>query len=419
MKIKNIITVCLMCCGFAVAFTSCSKNEEAFFTATEYDAPRILNRDLPDKFAGGVPQVYRTINRDETFTLTIQVTPANYTTVTWLIDGELKGEGTEFTSPLLTAGTHLLSIVATTTMGLSTSRTFYIIVNPLENDPTSTSTEVSERLLTPGAPAKLSGEHLDGIKKVSVNGQQVDAVYNAADGCIEYTVPAGLTDGTYSINFIDASGQEFGAGRVTVVTKPTANTYSFTGKEAGGVLTIEGSFLNKVNAIYINGQSCEITAKSDDKLTVQTPAMAIGSYVLTGTTESGEALQFYNNSELLNCLVDAANFKVTQETTLLEGNYEINWDAAICHLTPAQLSEVPVGSTILIYYEVPEAEYHNLRIVTNWWNDVPGGAQIDVTADTPNPYELTYTQEFKDLVMEQEGMSCVGFGYTVKSITYK
>jgi hypothetical protein len=73
----------------------------------------------------------------------------------------------------------------------------------------------------------------------------------------------------------------------------------------------------------------------------------------------------------------------------------------------------------LIYYEVPEAEYHNLRIVTNWWNDVPGGAQIDVTADTPNPYELTYTQEFKDLVMEQEGMSCVGFGYTVKSITYK
>ena len=117
--------------------------------------------------------------------------------------------------------------------------------------------------------------------------------------------------------------------------------------------------------------------------------------------------------------MDAANFKVTQETTLLEGNYEINWDAAICHLTPAQLSEVPVGSTILIYYEVPEAEYHNLRIVTNWWNDVPGGAQIDVTADTPNPYELTYTQEFKDLVMEQEGMSCVGFGYTVKSITYK
>ena len=168
MKIKNIITVCLMCCGFAVAFTSCSKNEEAFFTATEYDAPRILNRDLPDKFAGGVPQVYRTINRDETFTLTIQVTPANYTTVTWLIDGKLKGAGTEFTSPLLTAGTHLLSIVATTTMGLSTSRTFYIIVNPLENDPTSTSTEVSERLLTPGAPAKLSGEHLGGIKRIAV-----------------------------------------------------------------------------------------------------------------------------------------------------------------------------------------------------------------------------------------------------------
>ena len=48
-----------------------------------------------------------------------------------------------------------------------------------------------------------------------------------------------------------------------------------------------------------------------------------------------------------------------------------------------------------------------------------GTAQIDVKDDTPNPYELQYTQEFKNMVMEQGGMSCVGFGYTVKRISYK
>jgi hypothetical protein len=104
---------------------------------------------------------------------------------------------------------------------------------------------------------------------------------------------------------------------------------------------------------------------------------------------------------------------------LLEGIFVIDWDAAICHLNPEAFNDIPVGAVLKIYYEVPDAEYHNLRIITNWWNDVPGGAQIDVTADTPNPFTLTFTNEFKDMVTSQEGMSCVGFGYTVTRITYE
>lgn len=419
MKINKIATVCLLCCGFMVAFTSCSKDEETFFSASADDAPRILNRDFPDKFAGGIPQTIRNINRNETFTLTVQVTPAEHTTVSWLIDGVQMGQGTTFTSPLLLAGKRVLQIVATTNKGLSTSRTFYVMVNPLAGDPVATSAAVSERLVKAGAPAKLSGDNLANITKISINGQETPATFNANDNCLEYTVPAGLADGTYSISMIDNAGQEFGADKITVITNPTANKSSFTGKENGGSLTIEGTSLDKVASITINGQNCEITAKSNDKLTVTTPAMALGDYVLTGTTESGAPLQFYKNDEVLNYLVTRAQFSITQETILKEGSFVIDWDAKICHLTPDELADVPVGSTILIYYDVPDAEYHNLRIVTDWWNDVPGGKQIDITADTPNPFELTFTSEFKEMVSTQNGMSCVGFGYTVKRISYK
>ena len=48
MTIKNMIMAGLVCCGFAAAFTSCSKDEESFYTVSEYDSPRILNTDFPD-----------------------------------------------------------------------------------------------------------------------------------------------------------------------------------------------------------------------------------------------------------------------------------------------------------------------------------------------------------------------------------
>ena len=53
MKLKNIFIACLA----GIAFTSCSNDEEAFYTVSENDAPRILNTDFPD---GGF-----SINRNE------------------------------------------------------------------------------------------------------------------------------------------------------------------------------------------------------------------------------------------------------------------------------------------------------------------------------------------------------------------
>ena len=115
MKIKNILTACLVCCGFAAALTSCSSDDDPFFTAGEDDAPRILNTDIPEG-TGGVPGVLNTIERTTNFTFEVIVTPVDNTTVKWYIDDELVAEGLKIDIPLL-AGTHTLKIVATTTNG--------------------------------------------------------------------------------------------------------------------------------------------------------------------------------------------------------------------------------------------------------------------------------------------------------------
>ena len=62
----------------SVALISCTQKEEPFFTATENDAPRILNTDIPD-WDKGQPQTLLTISRDQNFEFEIIVTPATFT----------------------------------------------------------------------------------------------------------------------------------------------------------------------------------------------------------------------------------------------------------------------------------------------------------------------------------------------------
>ena len=120
---KNIfkyLAACFVCCGLSVAFTSCSSDEDPFFSASEDDYPRIINTDLPEG-KGGEPAALPSIERTTNFTCEVIVTPVHYTTVTWFVDDEQVGEGLKIDVPVL-AGDHLVKVVATTTKGLSTYR---------------------------------------------------------------------------------------------------------------------------------------------------------------------------------------------------------------------------------------------------------------------------------------------------------
>ena len=85
-KVAKALTM-LLAVGFtltaATTLTSCSTDDDPYFTVTEDDSPRILNTDLADV----------KIDRKTNFKLEIKVTPVHYTTVTWLLDGTQIFEG--------------------------------------------------------------------------------------------------------------------------------------------------------------------------------------------------------------------------------------------------------------------------------------------------------------------------------------
>lgn len=119
-SILAIIMVSLLC-------FSCSE-DDPFFTATKDDAPRILNTDIPE-WRDGQPQTLQTVDFGDSLRFKVIATPRDYTTISWYIDDELVFEGDSIVYPI-SEGKHLCKIVATTTQGLSTSRTFYVIGNP-------------------------------------------------------------------------------------------------------------------------------------------------------------------------------------------------------------------------------------------------------------------------------------------------
>lgn len=92
-------------------------------------------------------------------------------------------------------------------------------------------------------------------------------------------------------------------------------------------------------------------------------------------------------------------------------------------VSAADMANVPVGATIRLVYEMADMPdgYHALRITTPWWGDNAENqivAQFDLTADTANPYDFTYTEANKAIVDERGGMLLVGYGYKLTKVTF-
>ena len=112
------------------------------------------------------------------------------------------------------------------------------------------------------------------------------------------------------------------------------------------------------------------------------------------------------------------------EKNLWEGSTDINWGASNVLLSPEVMAAVAVGTTIRLYYEIVDMPdgYHAMRITTNYWGDNAEDqvvAQFDLTEETPNPFEFTYTAANKEIVDSREGMLIVGYGYKLTRITYE
>lgn len=256
----------LLAVGFALAGTStlssCSSDDEPYFTASEDDNPRILNTDLADS----------KIDRKTNYKLEIKVTPVHYTTVTWLLDGTKIAEGTTIDQPL-PIGNHELKIVATTTKGKSTSRTLKVTVTPAADDP-ALGTNASELWVAPGAETTIHKcKNLGIVAKVMVGGKDVAFEVLEEGTALKLTAPTGLENGDYDITLVDGEGNQFPGGTIKVTTepRPSMETTLWEGEFAVTWDTpfkdLKDTFLSKVKAgtilrVYVDGKGKGTAATS-------------------------------------------------------------------------------------------------------------------------------------------------------------
>ena len=256
----------LLAVGFALAGTStlssCSSDDEPYFTVSEDDNPRILNTDLADS----------KIDRKTNYKLEIKVTPVHYTTVTWLLDDTQIAEGTTI-DQTLPVGNHTLKIVATTTKGKSTSRTLNVTVTPAADDP-ALGTNAVELWVAPGAETTIHKcKNLGTVTKVMVGGKEVAFKVLEEGTALKLTAPTGLENGNYDITLVDGEGNQFSGGIIKVTTepRPSMETTLWEGEFAVTWDTpfkdLKDTFLSKVKAgtilrVYVDGNGQGTAATS-------------------------------------------------------------------------------------------------------------------------------------------------------------
>ena len=415
---KKIYHILLIMLAMSFGLIACTE-ETPFSTATENDDPRILDPLFPDRVNGELP-VVSNISRDANFSMTLTVPPADYTTVTWFIDGEEIQTGKEI-DLALKAGTYHLKVTATTSIGKSTYREGLIQVNPLADDPWAT--EIGfERIITTGAKAQLYGNNLDKVNSIVIGGKTAtDIAYteNGENSYIEYTVPEGLADGTYRIILVDNGGNEYGGNKVTV----TSDALITAGSErttANSEWVMTGINLNQIESFTFGGQTVSsFIRQSETEIAFTCPSLEDGEYTLTGRTTSGKEVMFYTTAGNIT----EQTVVVSSERVLWEGHHYVSWDLPDDNpnktfnlIGKDVFASIKAGAVLSIYYSVNSAdEYHQLRTTTGWWNDLPGTAVIEFQEDGVKQIQLT--QEVLDKIQTEDGFLCIGHGYYVDRIS--
>ena len=275
--LKAMMMLFAMSFAFAgtATLSSCSSDDDPFFTVSEDDNPRILNTNLADQ----------QLDRKTKLNLEIKVTPVHYTTVTWLLDGTQIYEGTTI-DQTLPLGNHELKIVATTTKNKSTSRTLKVTVIPAADDP-ALGTNAIELWVAPGAETTIHNcKNLGTVTKVMVGGKEVAFEVLEEGTSLKLTAPTGLENGDYDITLVDGEGNQFPCGTIKVTTeprpsidpRPSMETTLWEGEFAVTWGTpfeaLKETFLSKVKAgtilrVYVDGkgQGTATTASWNNILT--------------------------------------------------------------------------------------------------------------------------------------------------------
>ena len=411
MKTKNILL--LITLAAATILTGC-QTEAPFDTQSPNDAPIILT---PYNESGTGTFTYDLLNPDTPLYDSVTVTPSAYTTINWYLDQYLVYTGTKIDMSF-PAGTYALTIEAVTEAGLRTERTGTVTVHPYDYDPYSAA-PAAGRHLAPGVETQIDGQNLSKAKNViianDVFGSEV--VHTIAptyqeDGFLKFILPQ-TEDGSYFLLLQDANGKLYGADNIDVHNGAVALA-GFQEMPAGSTWVITGVNLQNVTKVIVNGSEITDLQVTASSVTLTAPALEAGEYTLAMFNEDGSAVLFITNEGA----VEQVMTLVPSETTIWTGAVTIDWNADLVKVDASAMAAVPVGATIYVYYEVPAADYHAMRVTTPWW-DYDFLPQVDGMENQPNPYSFTYEAAGKEAVDRTGAMSVVGWGLTITKITFQ
>lgn len=398
----------------AVVFASCEQITP-FDTQSEDDAPLILK---PYNESGTGSFTYTLENPDTPLFDSVTVTPSKYTTVNWYIDGALVFTGLKI-NMTFPAGAYELLIEAVTTVGKRTERKGSVTVNPYNTDPTSAA-PAAGRHAVPGNSTTLDGSNLSQVDKVIISKDiyAKEVVHTlppeagATDTQLSITLPE-TPDGRYYVRLQDAGGKIYGAGDINVHNASVALD-GYASFVPGTEWTITGVKLENVASVQVDKTVITELTKTATSITFTAPTAEVGDHQLSIQNADGSKVYFIT----ADGLVDVVMTTVSAETTIWEGSCVINWGDSKVELTADMMKDVPVGSTIYVYFNVPEAEYHALRITDDWWSHdlLP---QVDGMEGQPNPFTFVYDEAGKAAV-EQTGKALItGFGLEITKVTFK
>lgn len=126
-----------------------------------------------------------------------------------------------------------------------------------------------------------------------------------------------------------------------------------------------------------------------------------------------EAVKFIAGSEF----VEKANFNVTTETVLWEGEWQVTWGTPFNALQSAMPSLVHAGNIVRVYV----SGNGQGTMTTAWWNNILTGLgdpdRNDIMISGDMVLEFLLTDYSMELMNSQDGVLIVGDGYTIHKVT--
>ena len=423
MKTKNIWLLALV--SAMVILNGC-KSEEPFDTQSPDDAPLILK---PYNESGTGSFTYDLPNPDTPLLDSVTVTPSRYTTVNWYLDSALIYTGLKI-EMCFPAGTYALTIEAVTDAGKKTQRTGSVTVHPYATDPFSAAA-ADGRHLVPGVEMTIVGQNLSKVIELVVTSdifgtKEVCSFRptDKTDATLTFVLPE-LADGTYYLRFKDALGTVYGSDAIQVHNAAVALS-GFEEFVPGQEWVITGVGLKNVASVKVDATEITDLKVTDESVTLIAPEAEVGVHTLSMTNKDGSSVLFITSAGVV-AEVEAI---VSAETTIWEGPVALKWDAERVKVASNVMAQVPVGSTVYVYFEkLPDGDenyyegseykqYYALRITTPWWDGYDLVAQMDM-GDAVSPFSFTYTDDCKNKVETCGAMSLVGWGLNINKITFK